>query len=370
MPGRRVVVIGPAYLDRILRVDRPLLPVDAGGPIDQSAEAVGKFGDGGPIEIVDPGGFVLEIEPTAGWPGPTGQIRLQIPIRAGLSGRRSLAAKSWAEDLGGMGAGFASALGGSLISALGTHSDPVSQTIADLASRHGIDHEPIRIADRPADWTLLVSSGEHGDKLPIGFRGCHAALEPGELSRQAATRADVLVVAALPNRLVGPVLRVATASTRFLAPSLRNMADRRDPLADLADRVDLLSCNRTEWETLDDRESVAARISIVTITDGPRGCEIRFTDSSGERRRVVRPAFPRSRPPRDTNRAGEAFAATMLATLLDRGWTGVSSRIDESAIRRATDRASAAAALVLDRLDFGFPTPTEIDAALQASRID
>ena len=77
------------------------------------------------------------------------------------------------------------------------------------------------------------------------------------------------------------------------------------------------------------------------------------------------PAFPRQRPPRDTNRAGESYAATLLSTLLDHGWNAGSGVVDDGLIRTAARRASAAAALELDRVDFGFPTDAEIDAALR-----
>ena len=39
-------------------------------------------------------------------------------------------------------------------------------------------------------------------------------------------------------------------------------------------------------------------------------------------------------------------------------------------MQSAAGRASAAAALVLDRLDFGFPDSEQIDAALRAGRVD
>jgi ribokinase len=178
------------------------------------------------------------------------------------------------------------------------------------------------------------------------------------------------VVAALPNRLVEPVLRVPGAQTRFFAPALRNMADRLHPLGRFADHVDILSCNRTEWQTLEDREAVASMIPIVAVTDGPRGFDIRFTNPGGESNWIHRPAFPRARPPRDTNRAGEAFAFTFVATLLDQGWTGASRGIDDALIRMAAERAAAAAALVLDRLDFGFPECKQIDVALEVGRVD
>lgn len=368
MTGRRVVVFGPAYLDRIIRVDRPLVPVGQGPPLDQSVEGEGKFGEGHTLEVVAPDGYVLAIELPPDWPGPRGTIRLRGPIRPGLSGRRAVRAVSWSEDLGGMGAGYAAALGGVVHSALGAEDDPTSRAIVERLERYRVAHQPIRVPDHPADWTLLVSSGEHGDKLPIGFRGCHAALDAGALRRRAGEDADLLVVAALPNPLVEAVIRSANARTRFLAPALRNMADRAHPLGRVADRVDILSCNRMEWETLADREIVAATVPIVAVTDGPHGCEIRFQDPEGRPGRFHGEPFPRDHPPRDTNRAGEAFASTLVGTLLDHGWMGAVRAVDESLIRMAADRAAAAAALVLDITDFGFPSPAEVDAALGAAR--
>jgi ribokinase len=52
--------------------------------------------------------------------------------------------------------------------------------------------------------------------------------------------------------------------------------------------------------------------------------------------------------------------------LLDQGWNGASGVVDDDLIRAAATRASAAAALVLDRVEFGFPTAAEIDRALLA----
>lgn len=368
MTHRRVVVFGPAYLDRVLRVNRPLVAEGQGPPLDQSVEGEWKFGASETLEIVAPQEYVLSIELPPDWPGPRGGIQLRGPIRPGLSGRRLVRAVAWSEDLGGMGAGYAAALGGVLHSALGVESDPTSRAILERMVRYGVVHRPIRVPDRPADWTLLVSSGEHGDKLPIGFRGCHAALEASQLTRLGGEDSDLLVVAALPNRLVDAVLRSSNAATRFLAPALRNMADREHPLGWFADRVDILSCNRTEWDTLSDREEVAERVAILAVTDGPRGYEIQFRDPGGRIRRFDGDAFPRDRPPRDTNRAGEAFASTLVATVLAHGWTGAARVVDEALIRMAADRAAAASALVLDRTDFGFPSPAEVDAALQARR--
>ncbi len=91
--------------------------------------------------------------------------------------------------------------------------------------------------------------------------------------------------------------------------------DRDTPVSSFAGSIDLLCCNRLEWETLEDREEMAWRVSILVITDGPAGSLARFTTPQGEPGSVRVPAFPRDRPPRDTNRAGETFAATFVSTL-------------------------------------------------------
>jgi ribokinase len=366
---REVMVLGPAYLDRVLRVDRPLIDSALGPPLDQSHEAIGTFGSGAMLELVDPSGFTIAIEPPADWPGPIGEVRLAMPIRAGLRGRRIVRGRAWQDDLGGMGAGYAAAFGGSLGSALGSESDPTSQAVSRQLARFGIAHHPIRVPDRSADWTLLVTSGEFGDKLPIGFRGCHAALTPDSLEPMASQPRDLRVVAALANHLSARALSAPGAAMRFFAPSLRTMLDRDCLLSSFAASIDVLSCNRREWEALDDREEVAWRVSILVVTDGPDGSSVRFTTPAGEPGRFRIPAFPRERPPRDTNRAGEAFAATLINTLLDCGWSAVSGVVAPGLIRMAAKRASATSALVLDRLDFGFPSPAEIDAALRAGRV-
>lgn len=366
MSGLRIAVFGPAYLDRVLRVDRPILDDPSGPPLDQSVEGEWKFTGGQGIELVDPDGLVIALEPPPGWTGPLGQVRLGQCLRPGRNGRRNLRATAWQDDLGGMGAGYAAALGGSLHSALGAGSDATSRAIAELLARSGIDQHPVRVADRPADWTLLVTSGEFGDKLPVGFRGCHAALDLNALMPDAARPCDIRVVAGLPNRLAGPLLAAPGARTRFLAPAMRNMTDREVPLVGFASSVDILSCNRSEWSAFEGRELAGDRIPIIAVTDGPRGIDLTFTTPEGERTSQHVPAFARAHPPRDTNRAGEAFGATLLATLVDSGWDGRMRVIEPPQLASAARRAAAAAALVLDRTDFGFPSREEIDTALEA----
>jgi sugar/nucleoside kinase (ribokinase family) len=366
---RRVDVFGPAYLDRVLRVDRPLIDPALGPPLDQSVDGEWKFGTNPTLELVDPVDYTLEIILPGNWPGPTGTVHLARPLCQGAHGRRVVRSLAWQDDLGGMGAGYAAALHGTLWSALGPESDPTSHAISRRLAEAGITYQPIRQPGRSADWTLLISSGEFGDKLPIGFRGCHAALTPESLDAVAQRPCDLRVVASLPNHLSARVLRTPGADVRFFAPAMRNMLDRECPISRFAASVDILSCNRREWETLEDREEVAWQVSILVVTDGPDGSVVRFTTTTGEPGLLRLPAFPRDRPPRDTNRAGECYAATLVDTLLDHGWSASSSVSEEGMIRLAAFRAAVASALVLDRVDFGFPSPSEVNSVLREGRI-
>ncbi len=372
-PQRTCQVFGPAYLDRVLRVDRPLHDPGTGSPLDQSVEGRWRFDSGAGLALVDRDGGRIGIELPDDWPGPFGDVELADPLRrspTGAAENRFVRAIAWQDDLGGMGAGYASALDARLVSALGDEDDPFTRIIERLLALHGIRHQAVRIAGQPADWTLLVTSGPHGDKLPIGFRGCHAALRETDLIGLIEPSSDLRAVASLPNPLASALLREPGARVRFFAPTLRNMRDASFPVSRFAGSIDVLSCNRREWESLADREEVAWRVSVLSITDGPQGSLVRFTMPDGEPGYIEVPAFPRDQPPRDTNRAGEAYAATLINSLLDLGWEPGAGVVEEELVRTSAVRASAAAALVLDRLDFGFPTPVEIDQALRAGRIE
>jgi ribokinase len=365
--SRRVTVLGPAYLDRVARVDRPLIDPAMGPPLDGSVDGRLAGGVGPALTLRDPIGGAIVVVPPDGWPGPVGTVEVSRPFLGGRGDwRREVRGVAWSDDLGGMGAGFAAAFGGRLVSALGPTEDPGSRQVADLLDRAGIDHRAIRVAGHEADWTLLITSAEFGDKLPIGFRGCHSALVEGDVRDEGAC--DLRVVAALPNPLAAAALRAPGAAVRFFAPAARNMLDRDFPLAGFADAIDVLSCNRREWESLSERDTVADRLSLLAVTDGPRGATVRYRSADGSTHRLGGPAFPRSRPPRDTNRAGEAFAATLLRSLLDAGWTP--GHADPEMIQAALLRASAAAALVLDLTGFGFPSDEEIDRALKAGIVE
>ncbi len=227
----RTMVYGPAYLDRVLRVDRPLVePASgSGSPIDQSVDGSLGFTGNSNLELVDAAGYTIEIAVPPGWPGPTGRIKLEQEIRAGATGRQAVSGLSWLDDLGGMGAGYAAALGGRVHSALGPRDDPISQVVEGLLDQQAIAHSAIRVPARPADWTLLVSSGGHGDKLPIGFRGCHAALDPVSFDPWLVDPCDLRVVAALPNRLAARILAAPGRRLSHVRPRVAEHA--RSPLS-------------------------------------------------------------------------------------------------------------------------------------------
>ncbi len=364
---RSIRVFGPAYRDRVSRVDRPLLNR---GIVDGSFEGVREEAIG-PTRIVDQDGGSIEIReyrPGGGeQPGQLVRIQGRMCDRGG-PWTRVVCCQSTSESLGGMGAGFAAALRGDLVSALGGDDsglDSTGEWISRELARHEIPHEPILIPGRESDLTWIISSGRFGDKLAIGFRGCHSSvtsLGPADLARAC----DLLVVAGFANHLVAQTLAIP-ASIRMLAPAIRNMTETATPLASLAGRFHYLACNRREWEAMDGREHVARNTPLISITDGPAGCRVLYLDRDARVNEFSLPAFPRDEPPIDTNRAGEAFAATLISALLDGGWDPGAN--DPAMIRGAALRGSVAAALVLDMEEFGFPGAGAIDQALLAGRV-
>ncbi|MFO0909760.1 MAG: PfkB family carbohydrate kinase [Isosphaeraceae bacterium] len=344
-----VRVYGPAYLDRVVRVAEALHPTESRRPLDQSIPGQWKFGPG--LMITAAGEPALRLAIPDRWAGPTGIVELETPLA--LTESKFVSVESHHDDLGGMGAGFAAALGAKLTCILGDASDPTTTEIERLLAQAGIEFRPLRVNGQPSDWTLLLTSGPFGDKLAIGFRSCHTAASELTLPPEDDP-CDLRIVAGLPNRLAEAALSRPGARIRMLAPSLRNMISRDPPVGRLARSVDVLSCNRNEWESLDDREQVAWQLSVLIITDGCDGSRIRFTTPEGESCQLHVPAFPREAPPCDTNRAGEAFASAFAAELLDSRWQPGSA--EESLIRAAGQRASAAAGLVLDLEKFGFPS--------------
>ncbi|MFO0956362.1 MAG: hypothetical protein U0800_02715 [Isosphaeraceae bacterium] len=168
-----VAVYGPAYLDRVLMVDRPLRRDPRRPAIDRSAEAssVEPLGEFPSMLVLEDGTGRIRIDRLPmDWPGPTGRMRI-APPGLNLDGDWGVEARAWHDDLGGMGAGYARALGGTLHPILGDLADPSTVAIERLLNDQAIRYQAVHGPGRSSDWTLLVSSGPHGDKLPLGFRG-------------------------------------------------------------------------------------------------------------------------------------------------------------------------------------------------------
>ncbi|MBI1323890.1 hypothetical protein GC170_12005 [bacterium] len=351
------LIFGPAYLDLVVRVAGPIShrPIDLGSDGHFDPDSLDR------LEIICPNGAALIIPGLKGTACPTGRLTTANDVLpAGLN--RTMAMIETFEDLGGMGSGYAAALGGRLVSALAQPIDPLSARVRQAIAKHGIDHRAVSFVDiAQADTTFIVTSGPSGDKLPIGLRGCHASLEPDDVL--GYDHAPIVVAASLSNALMHAVLVEARESLRILAPSARNCRDRMYPLSRMAAVTDLLALNAGEWAELTetDRRAFEDSAAILSITRGPEGAEILWRNRRRERESHFEPAFPRRRPPVDTNRAGEAFATHLIRKLVETGWSHERRTVDERAVRVAALYASAAAGLVIGMPRFGFPSSKDVE---------
>lgn len=362
----KVAVFGPAYLDRVLMADGPLRDDPERPAIDRSAEAVAvepSPSDSATLILTDGGGRIRFERLPADWPGPLGTVRIATSGLV-LEGEAVVGVQSWHDDLGGMGAGFAAALGGKLHLILGDRADPATIAIERLLNEQDVAFDPIHRWERPSDWTLMVSSGRHGDKLPIGFRG---VLNDAPGFARSGDRVDLLVVASLSNRLMESALESRAARVKVLAPAIRNVRDSEPRFSALAGRVDVLCLNRGEWLACPDRDVIAETLALLVVTDGPQGARIRFRVPEDGIVEIHVPAFSRERPPADTNRAGETFASSLLHGLWHGGWRG--GETSRSLLESVAQRASVASSLQLDLPRFAFPDDHAIDRAVRHGRV-
>lgn len=359
------LIFGPAYLDIVIRVDGPIAhrPIDLGCDGDFEPDSVDR------LEIVCPNGASLLIAGLKGTACPTGRLTTAHDVLpAGLN--RTMAVIETFEDLGGMGAGYAAAFGGRLVSAIACLEDPLSARVRHALEQEKIDHRFITIAAMSqADTTFIVTSGGNGDKLPVGLRGCNAALNADDVL--GSESAPIVVAASLSNALMHAVLTEHRESLRILAPSARNCRDGSYPLGRLAAVTDLLALNAGEWAELaaTDRRAFEDSAVILSITRGPEGAEILWRNEHGERVSHLEPAFPRRRPPVDTNRAGEAFATQLIRKLVESGWSHECRTFDSQAVRVAARHASAAAGLVIGMPRFGFPSRADVERIVSLGEI-
>ena len=265
-----------------------------------------------------------------------------------------------------------------LIGALGPEGrpdlEPKGRSELTCCAKAGVTPSPDPgVECKSADWTSADHQRRARRQAPDRLPRLPRARPPRPRSRWSGHESVPLrVVAALPNRLARRGPRRPGQEIRAFAPSLRNMLDRDPPVSAFADSIDILCCNRGEWEALADREQVAWQ----------------RLDPRRHRRARSRGNAPlhdprgRSRPPGPNPRLPPVPAPLATPTgpakpspppcwrpCCDHGWAPGPSPHPDLA-RLAAERASVAAALVLDRVDFGFPRAVQIDEAIRAGRVD
>jgi sugar/nucleoside kinase (ribokinase family) len=353
-PAVNVQVVGPAYLDDVVDVEGALC-LDGRTRIDYSRTEArrSRLAEPGACLLIEsPGGDSIRVTD----PSAKGGLRIELaedrivdaagdapPLRSTVSlrGRRTL--------LGGMGAGYALALGGRLVLPVG-EDDAEGREMLRLLDAHGITHRAVPVAGQATDTTLLVWSST-GDKLPIGRRTASRAVRAEALLAQC-TGTDLTLVTSLPNARVARLVQALGGWVMF-TPSLRNV--REGGMGEIAQRVDALAMNSTEWRGAE--AQVGKSCPLVTVTRGPDGAAVRFRDEAGELRWTEVPAAP-APAMTDANRAGEAFAAGFLGALVESQWPGPMrvGRYSAAAVREAAQFGAAAAALELGIRDLAFPT--------------
>ncbi len=363
-----IIVYGPAYLDIVVRVDKPLIAdqchvIDHGGNGIFTPSVFSREKHN--IAITDTHGHKLIINEAKN-ADICGEFQIIDSVLNFSS--QNVNATEVIEDLGGMGAGFAKILNAMLISCLPSENCPVRGKVIQLLLENQIQLQPVYLEKTKTDWTLLISSGAFGDKMPIGLRGCHEIVRLDQLHLNNAA-ADISVVASLPNQIMLGLLKNSSSSIRMLVPSLRNCIPEKSPVSigQMAQFAEVFAVNRTEWLALGEAAQTAwlGSAAIISISDGPGGADISWRGLDGRREYHHEAAFPRDVKPIDTNRAGEAFAGNFLRALVEMGWKGKASNISEAMIKSASKIASAAAGLTIQIPRFGFPSINEIKMTIQ-----
>lgn len=372
LPKIKTIVYGPAYLDVVIRVGGPL--ANQGEPsIDQGGTAIyhsdTQLTKADALFILDKHGNSIKIEGVTDQ-GLTGIYRMLSPDFQFAD--RVVYATQIVEDLGGMGAGFAKLFEGNLISCLPVRKCHIREKIEKKLNQYGVVYQPILINHKNADWTLLISSGRFGDKLPIGLRGCHDQFSENQLPNDLPS-ADLVIVASLKNEIMLEILRRNCNSIRLLAPALRNCQAVQGAisLSALATHVEMLTLNEVEWQSMgeNDRQIWQDSHAILCITRGPAGAEISWQGLDGRREYHHEPAFARAIDPVDTNRAGEAFGGTLMKYLIKQNWFNTEKVDAKQKILYASQLAAVAAGLTIQMPEFAFPGEYQIEMTLQSGII-
>lgn len=359
------LVFGPAYLDNVVRINTPIVP-DRSRIIDIGANGRWTPDASGAIDIFDVDGGRLTIK----LPNEQNAISGRYEIQGVLPNDffpNCIVADQIDSDLGGMGAGYAAALQARLVYCRGNSEDPITERVKSCLDQYAIENQSVVVSHCNSDWTLLISSGNYGDKMPIGMRGCHDSATVKSLLAAAAIQSpEVVVVASLRNDLMRDLLKFYKNSIRVLAPAIRNCREQAVLLSQCALDCELLTLNEAEWAMLgpSNQQQFMASNAIICVTQGPSGTTINWRVSTGERHFYHEPAFPRTVPPNDTNRAGEAFGSAFLKSLLQSGWCRAYNQPDLEMIQRAARLASVTAGLTINITSFGFPSDDQTRSAI------
>ncbi|HEY3417826.1 MAG TPA: PfkB family carbohydrate kinase [Armatimonadota bacterium] len=351
-----ILVYGPAYLDLVLEIDRPLL---LGTLLDQSLPAAHiTHAEGETLQVLGPTGDRLAFHLPPGC-GDAATYHLSEPVLARLQGEGTeqiitgeYPAVCVRRQLGGMGAGYAMALHGLLRSPIGLQRgrpEAVGAQVLEEFARYGIRHQPCLLPDCPSDTSLIILSAR-GDKLAIGLRQAMVRWRATDDDRALAAQADAFVFCGAPNALMAEVLCHGSTAPVMCAPAMRNVVDTEVPLAGLASRIHYLTLNALEWAHLAGKERLRELVPVISVTDGPRGSRVFF---SGDELAIT--AIPRTQPA-NTNRAGETYGATFFRTLLRECPDFMRpGKMPASLVELAAQLATVQAARQLDLEGFAFP---------------
>lgn len=256
----------------------------------------------------------------------------------------TLAATSETLGLGGKGANqsIAIARSGGTVTHLGAVGDG-GQWLIDRLTENRVDarHVQTRPGQSGQAFVMLADDGENSIVL---LAGANAMLADEDIEAAIAEMAagDWLLC---QNETNGIEVAVDMAKKRGLKVVYAAAPFRRESVAAVLDRIDLLAVNAVEYEQLRKANLEPPENVSLLVTDGAAGTTLRHEGSN-----YKVPAFPAKAV--DTTAAGDTFLGAFLARL----------DLGESAAE-ALVFASAAAALQVERLGAGDVIPTYVDVA-------
>jgi len=315
-----ILIFGPAYLDVVVEIARALVPGYPALTLDQSAPASHMALHAEDyIQVCGPTGDDLRFPLLPDAQDTAATYHLGEPVLARMLGRdtrRTVVGEypvtRLVTQIGGMGAGYALALRGTLRMPVGgsqDEPDAIGQDIIRLLGYHGISTVPCLLTGRASDTSLVILSTQ-GDKLAIGVRDTMVHWRVTREDRALVEKADALVFCGAPNALMAEVLAWQPSIPVMCAPAMRNVCDATVPLVELAPHIHYLTLNALEWAHLEGQDAMLRQVPVISVTDGAHGSRVLFGDSE-----VHIPAVPRDRPA-NTNRAGETYGSTFFKVLM------------------------------------------------------